>query len=133
MNEVVDALREQAQAVSVPLEKPQMEDIVDVEEQILIGLPTEFREFLIEVSDIIFGTIEPVTVMDPNSHTYLVEVCATAWDLGLPRHLVPICHSTDGHYCIDTDGEISLWQDGEFSEQIWDSIWDWAEEVWLNS
>ena len=127
MNEVVDALREQAIIVSVPLEKPEIEDIVVVEEQILIGLPAEMKDFLVEVSDVIYGSIEPVTVMDPQSHTYLAEVTATAWDIGLPRHLIPICQVGDSYYCIDTDGEISLWENGEFSEQIWDSIWDWAE------
>jgi len=133
MNEVADALREQAVTVSVPLEKPEIEDIIEVEEQILIGLPAEFREFLIEVSDIIYGTIEPVTVMDSQSHTYLTEVAATAWDLGVPRHLIPICQTGDDYYCIDSTGEICFWQDADFSEQSWDSIWQWAEEVWLNS
>ncbi len=133
MNEVADELREQAVKVSVPLEKPEIEDIVDVEEQILIGLPAEMREFLIEVSDIIFGSIEPVTVMDPQSHTYLVEVAAMAWDLGVPRHLIPICQSGHSYYCIESDGEISLWSNGEFSDEIWDSIWLWAEDIWLNS
>lgn len=133
MNEIADALREQAVEVSVPLEKPEIEDIVEVEEQILIGLPAEMREFLMEVSDIVFGSIEPVTVMDPQSHTYLVEVTATAWDLGLPRHLIPICQVGEAYYCIENDGEISFWDNGEFSEDSWDSIWNWAEYVWLNS
>jgi len=132
MNEIADELRERAVDISVPLEKPEIEDIVKVEEQILIGLPAEMREFMMEVSDIVYGTIEPVTVMDPQSHTYLVEVAATAWDLGLPRHLIPICETNDGYYCIENDGEISFWNHTDFSDETWDSIWQWAERVWLN-
>ncbi len=133
MEDIVEALRENSLKVSVPLELPEIEDIVLVEEQILIGLPTEMREFMLELGDVIYGSIEPVTVMDPQSHTYLTEVAATAWDLGIPRHLIPICQCGEKYYCIEDDGEISLWENAENTEETWDSIWSWVEDVWLNS
>lgn len=57
---------------------------MEIEEQLLINLPFELREFLLKVSDVVYGRLEPVTVTDPQSHTYLPEVTAVAWDLGLP-------------------------------------------------
>src|SRR5690554_7775213 len=86
MEDVVELLREHNQPVPTPLELPTDDDLLDVQEQILIHLPHGLREFLLEVSDVVYGHLEPVTASDPQSHTYLPEVAATAWDLGLPRH-----------------------------------------------
>lgn len=55
---------------------------MEIQEQILIHLPHGLREFLLTVSDVVYGHLEPVTASDPNSHTYLPEVTATAWDQG---------------------------------------------------
>ncbi len=133
MDEVVDQLRERNEPVPVPLELPADDDIVLVEEQILIAVPREFRQFLLEVSDVVCGALEPVTVMDPSSHTYLPEVAATAWDLGLPRELVPLCEVAGGYYAVQQDQHVVLWRDGELQAQQWESIWDWAQEIWLES
>ena len=34
---------------------------------------------------VVYGSLEPVTVTDPQSHTYLPEVAANAWDAGVDR------------------------------------------------
>lgn len=133
MNDVIEKLQELNEPVPVPLELPSFDQLVDVEEQILIPLPADLKEYLLEASNVIFGSIEPVTVADPYSHTYLPEVTSYAWSIGLPRELVPICQISDDFYCIDQDGQIHFWQNGDFTEDPWDSFWDWAEDVWLHS
>jgi hypothetical protein len=132
MEDVIDELRELAETVPVPLELPDNEDIVLVEEQILIPIPYEFRQFLLEVSDVIYGSIEPVTVMDASSHSYLPEVTALAWDRGLPRHVIPLCETADGYYCVEQDDSVRLWSQGDFQEETWQSVWQWAKEIWLD-
>ena len=138
MESVIEALRSANQPVPVPLELPDMDTIIDAEQQLLISLDREFREFLLTVSDVICGTLEPVTVADPNSHTYLPEVAATAWSLGVPRHWIPVCEVTEnsgsGYYCANELGEIVLWANGQqIEDEIWEDIWHWAEVVWLES
>ncbi|MBY4676956.1 SMI1/KNR4 family protein [Marinobacterium arenosum] len=134
MEDVYLALRENNADVLMPLELPDEDQLVEIEEQILIQLPHEYREFLLKVSDVIYGSIEPVTVADPQSHTYLPEVAATAWSLGVPRELIPVCEANGAYYCISQEGEILFWQDGELDEsQCWSSIWHWAKDVWLES
>lgn len=133
MEDVIEALREKNQTVPVPLELPDDDDLVEIEEQILISLPDDYKLFLLEVSDVVCGSIEPATVMDPQSHTYLPEMAATAWDRGLPREFIPVCEHDDGYYCITQEGEILLWLQGDMTEDEWPSIWNWAEEVWLES
>lgn len=131
MEEIIERLRELNISVPIPLELPTHEDLVEVEEQILIHLPPEYKEFLLEVSDVIYGSIEPCTASDSQLHTYLPDVTSQAWDLGLPRHLVPICEVNGDYYATDPDGEIRLWENGELADEIWDSIWHWAREIWL--
>ena len=117
----------------VPLELPEEELLVEIEEQILINLPFELREFLLKVSDVVYGRLEPVTVTDPQSHTYLPEVASVAWSLGVPRELVPICEDQGNYYCVEQDGTVLLW-DGEeedLTDDSWDSVWHWVREVWL--
>ncbi len=133
MNEIADKLQQNNIPVSVPSILPEIDDIILVEEQLLIGLPYEFREFLMAVGNVVYGTIELVSIMDPASHNYLPEIASIAWDKGIPRDLVPICETTKGYYCIAEDGEISYWENLNPTEQVWSSIWDWAENIWLES
>ncbi|NLD15392.1 MAG: SMI1/KNR4 family protein [Gammaproteobacteria bacterium] len=133
MEDVIELLREHNQPVPVPLELPTDDDLLDVQEQILIHLPHELREFLLEVSDVVYGHLEPVTASDPHSHTYLPEVAATAWDLGLPRHLVPLCQEGDLYFAVEPDGEVLCWsvREGDYLDDEWESVWHWARDYWL--
>ncbi len=135
MEEVIEALREQNEPVPVPLELPDDDQLVEIEEQLLINLPFELREFLLKVSDVVYGRLEPVTATDPQSHTYLPDVAANAWDLGLPRDLVPLCQDGRDYYVVDIEGQVTLWDgdDGELTDETWDSVWHWARDVWLES
>lgn len=132
MEEIIEQLRERNETVPIPLELPEEDDLVEIEEQLLVPLPDDLKDFLLSVSDVVCGSIEPVTVMDPHSHTYLPEVASVAWENGLPRELIPICEIADGIYAISEDGDVMLWSDDEDVEH-WDTIWDWAESVWLES
>ncbi|RJG12790.1 SMI1/KNR4 family protein [Pseudomonas cavernicola] len=135
MEEVIDELRELNEPVPVPLELPDEELLVEIEEQLLINIPFEFREFLLKVSDVVYGRLEPVTVTDPQSHTYLPEVASVAWSLGLPRELIPLCEDHGNYYCVELDGTVLLWDGDEedLTDESWDSVWKWAREVWLQS
>ena len=135
VEEVIEELRELNEPVPVPLELPDEEQLVEIEEQLLISLPFEFREFLLKVSDVVYGRLEPVTVTDPQSHTYLPEVASVAWSLGVPRELIPLCEDRGNYYCVEQDGEVVLWDgdETELTDESWDSVWKWAREVWLAS
>ena len=133
MEDVVDQIRESALATAAFLELPSEDDLVLVEEEILLPIPREMRSFLLQVSDVVCGSLEPVTVADPGAHTHLPEVTSVAWSIGLPRELMVVCQTGDDYYCIAQDGEVQFWQEGEIAEQTWEDIWQWAEEVWLNS
>jgi hypothetical protein len=136
LDDVIELLREVSEDVPVPLELPDEDLLVEIEEQLLLALPDDLRYYLLEASDLIVGTLEPVTVADARSHTYLPEVAAQAWNDGMPRHLLPVCQRDDGYYCISEDGEIRYWNGHKLGKdpdgaKEWPSLWDWAREVWL--
>lgn len=133
MEDVIELLREHNQTVPVPMALPDEDTLVEIEEQMLISLPDDYRQFLLTVSDVVVGSLEPATAADPSSHTYLPEMAAVAWSEGVPRYSIPICQQNDAYYCIMPEGDVQLWQDGEFTEEEWPSIWHWAEAVWLAS
>ncbi len=132
MEDVIELLKANALDIPVPLRLPDDDELVEIEEELLIQLPFDLREFLLNVSDVVYGSIEPVTVTDPQSHTHLPDVAAEAWDTFVPRHLIPICRDNDQYYCIGEDGEITLWSEEGESDETWPSIWHWAREIWLN-
>lgn len=133
MHDIIEQLQERSETVPVPLELPTFEQLVEVEEQILIPLPRELKEYLLHASDVIYGAIEPVTAADPYSHTYLPEVTCYAWSVGLPRDLIAICQLGDDFYCIDQDGQVHFWQNGDFTDTYWESFWEWVEDIWLKN
>ncbi|MFL0796360.1 MAG: SMI1/KNR4 family protein [Cellvibrionaceae bacterium] len=132
MQAVIDLLRQYNEDVPVPMDLPDDEDIVDVVEQILLPLPPAYREFLLTVGDVVCGHLEPATASDPNSHTYLPEMAAAAWSIGLPREYIPMCEAKGGYYCLDQEGVVLFWDGASLTDDSWDSIWIWARDVWLD-
>lgn len=136
MEDVYEKLREINANVLVPLDLPDEDQLLEVEEEILLSLPQEYREFMLMVGDVICGSIEPATAADPQSHTYLPELAATAWSLGLSRELIPVCEHNGDYYAISEEGEIKLWRESESEideDTSWPSIWHWARDIWLES
>lgn len=131
MEEILERLQELAEDVLIPLDLPDEDQLVMVEEELLLPIPRDFRHYLLNASDVVYGYLEPATAADPQSHTYLPEMAASAWAYGLPRYLLPICETNKGYYCIDPDGIVLLWEEGGFSDKQWDTLWDWIAEVWL--
>lgn len=136
MDDVIDLLREKKEPISVPLELPDDDLLVEIEEQLLLPLPDDLWHYLLEASDVVYGALEPVTAADPRSHTYLPEVAAQAWNDGMPRHLLPVCQLGDGYYCISEEGEVRYWnghklgKDPQGNKQ-WANLWEWIRDVWL--
>ena len=138
MEDIIEQLRECNEPVSVTLELPDEDLLVEIEEQLYMSIPADMRVYLLEVSDVVYGALEPVTVTDERSHTFLPDVAAQAWNVGMPRHLLPVCAYGEGFYCIDPDGKVQYWDGHDLGpdangESEWDSIWHWVQQVWLQA
>lgn len=145
MEDVIEQLLELAEVVPVPLELPEEEDLVEIEEELFLPIPFEMREYLLKVSHVVYGNLEPVTVADSHSHTYLPEVAAMAWSLGVSRELIPLCEARGGYYCVSQEGDVNFVsledregdededEERDEEEEEWASVWHWVKEVWLQS
>ena len=89
MDDVIDMLRERHDGGLVALELPDEDRLVEIEEQLLISLPGDYKEFLLNASDIVCGSLEPATVMDDYAHNFLPEMAANAWDQGCLLYTSP--------------------------------------------
>jgi hypothetical protein len=135
MDDIVDMLRECHDGGLIALELPDEDRLVEIEEQLLISLPADYKAFLLSASDIVCGSLEPATVMDDYAHNFLPEMAANGWNQGLPRYLIPVCETPNGIYAMSQEGEVVLWQpeQGINEDEVWGSIWQWAREIWLES
>lgn len=135
MNEIVEELQELNQDRFQSITLPDEDDLVIIQEQLLLHLPADLKDYLLNVSDVVYGSIEPVTVTDDFSQNHLPEVTFIAWERGLERDLIPICAYENGYYFIAQEGYIGYWspESGVEEDRHWDSIWDWCRDVWLSS
>ncbi|WP_053981120.1 SMI1/KNR4 family protein [Marinagarivorans algicola] len=132
-NSVLPLLQAAHQSPVVALELPEDDEITAIEEAIYVQIRGDYRDFLLTASDLVIGALEPATVTDPHSHTYLPELTCHAWEQGLSRELLPICQSANGYFCLDMEDQIIEWIDGQIEPGSWPSIWSWAADVWLDS
>ncbi len=102
------------------------------EQRLGIRFHPDFRRYLLEVSDVVCGTKEPVTITIPDSHKDLLEVAEGAWvSYGVPRNLVPVCEDNADFYCMNPAGEIVFWSHNGLSSEQWPNLAAWIEDVWL--
>ncbi len=96
-----------------------------------VVIPSDLIRYLIEASDVVFGTKEPVTLCDPNSHTHFPTVLSDARDAGVSTELVPICEDNGDYYCMTPNAQIIFWSHDGKSEDRWRDLAEWIERVWI--
>ncbi len=135
MEDVLELLQAAAEPTAYADELPSEDDLLDIQEQLLIHIPYDLRQYLLLASNLVVGQLEPVTASDPHLHTYLPEVAANLWQLGLPRYLLPLCLDGDDCYAITPDGGVVLWccANCQLMDDSWETLWDWAYECWLGN
>lgn len=132
LEEAIRDLRAHNEEVPLPLRLPSAEDVDEVERQLNRQLPSDFRRYLLEASDIVFGAIEPVTITRPASHTDLIKVVAQALHYGVPGELIPICEFNSDFYCINSANEVVYWSHNGWDVRRWPSLAHWIRDVWLD-
>ncbi len=133
MQDIIEALQQKSITQMINSELPNEDDLVLIEEEILLPIPHCLKEFLLNTSNLVVGSLEPVTAGDTQLHTFLPEVTTQAWSEGLSRELLPLCKVGSNYYVVNQYGAVQFWQNGETTEQEWDDVWHWAKDVWLSS
>lgn len=131
--ESIAALRRANQPVPKPMRLPTPEEVASVEAALGVQFHPDFRTFLMRASDVVVGTMEPVTIALRGSHTDLSEVATDAWAAGVPKKWVPVCESNGDYFCITPEGDVQFWSHDGPTDERWASLSDWIDQVWLQS
>jgi hypothetical protein len=128
---VFEKLRDLHQSPPLPTRLPSITEVNDVEKTLGVKLHPDFRKYLLEVSDVCVGTLEPVTITLPKAHTDLVTVTQAARNLGISTEFIPICHDNGDYFLVSPDGEVFYWSHNGTTDEMWPDIATWISEVWI--
>lgn len=129
LDEAIAELRRLNRPVPVPQQPPTQSDIEDVERQLGAPLPAELRRYLLEASDVVYGTKEPVTI--GGGHTDVLRTISDAREMGVPADLVPVCEDNGDFYCLSQTGEVVFWSHDGIVDERWPSLAEWILAVWI--
>jgi SMI1-KNR4 cell-wall len=134
LDDVLRELRSRNEHVPRPMRLPSAAEVDDAERRLGCKFPAVFRRYLLEASDIVYGSIEPVTITRPEAHTDLFKVADQAWQgYNMPRDLLPICNDNADFYCINAANEIVFWSHNGWSSEKWANLADWIRDVWIGA
>ncbi len=132
LDDVFNELIQLNEPVPLPLRLPTRAEVEDAERQLGVRFSADYRRFLLEVSNIVYGTIEPATVTPFSGYRYLPDVAETAWKaMGLPRELLPICEDNGDYYCLNRAGEVVFWSHNGATDEKWPDLATWIKQVWI--
>ena len=135
MTEAIAALRARNETVPIPPRLPTAAEVDAAETELGVHFHPDYRRFLLEASDIVFGTLEPAQVTHDAGHRSLVDIANDGHDmLDLPKRLLPICEDNGDYYCMRASGkspEVIYWSHDGGSDERWDDLATWIEAVWI--
>ena len=131
LTEAIAKLRELNEPVPKPLGLPSEMKVQGVQDDLEKKFHPDLKRYLMEASDVVYGTKEPVTIMDPHAHTDLFTVCQEAWEIGVPEDLIPICEDNGDYYCMNKKGQVVFWSHDGATDEKWKDLATWIEQVWI--
>jgi hypothetical protein len=122
--------------VPKPARLPTPEEVDDAERRLGLKLHPDYRCFLLEASDVVYGTHEPAQVTNPGGWPpHLVEMVGDARAYpGFPPELLPFCESNADYFCMHASGEspeVLYWSHDGLTDENWPSLATWIMEVWI--
>ena len=132
MDKVLKKLKSLNIPVPIPLVLPSVQEIEEVQKDLGVEFHSTYVKYLLEASDVVFGTLEPATVPVHSGHTYIGKVATEAWKMGVSRELVPIAEDNGDYYCMNREGEVLFWSHNGVTDEKWSSLGLWIESVWIN-
>jgi SMI1-KNR4 cell-wall len=131
--EIISELRRLNQPVPKPLRLPTKDEVKAAENRLGVTFTDEYRQYLLEASDLVYGTLEPAVVTPDSGYLNLVELAESAWnEMDLPRNLLPICEDNGDYYCLNEKGEVQFWSHNGTTDERWPDLGTWIKEVWID-
>ncbi|KLT71972.1 hypothetical protein PL75_10765 [Neisseria arctica] len=124
--------RAEGNRIQIPL--PDDNLIAEYEKIIGLHFDEEYKFFLKNASNILYGFIEPLVITaDQSSRSELSHAISEAKLLGVPSNWLPICEDNGDYYCLTEDKSIHLWTSNGLTEECWPNLSSWINQVWINN
>jgi SUKH superfamily protein len=130
--DILAELRELNEPVPKPLRLPTEAEVTLAQNRLGMIFPGDYRRYLLEASDVVFGTLEPAIVTPDAGHLSLVEMAQTGWEeMELPPELLPFCEDNGDYYCLTPEGTVKFWSHNGTTDESWPDLATWIKEVWI--
>ena len=131
--DIISELRELNEPVPQPLRLPTEVEVNAAEAQPGVKFHPDYRRYLMEASDVVFGSLEPAIVIPDSGHLSLVDMVETARDeMEVPDELLPFCEDNGDYYCLNAAGEVEFWAHDGTTDEKWKDLATWIKEVWID-
>ena len=131
--DVIAELRELNEPVPKPLRLPTEAEVKAAEDQLGVKFPADYRQYLLDASDVVYGSLEPAIVIPDAGHLSVVDIAETAWEeMEVPRELLPFCEDNGDYYCLNQDGAVEYWSHDGATDEKWKDLATWIKEVWID-
>jgi SMI1-KNR4 cell-wall len=132
ISDVIKKLRELNEPESKHFRLPRKNEVAEAENRLGVKFSEDYKRFLLEASDVVYGALEPAVVVPNSGYLYLIEVANSAWnEMEVPRDLLPICEDNGDYYCLNGEGEVVFWSHEGVADEKWNSLAEWLKEVWI--
>ena len=132
MERVTAKLRDLNEPVPKPLKLPSQGEVRDIQTKLGLRFHPDYVRYLLEVSDVVVGALEPATIPVDSGHTFIGHVVSNAWEMGVPKTLVPIAEDNGDYYCMNEAGEVLFWSHNGITDEKWPSLETWIHDVWID-
>jgi hypothetical protein len=132
LEEIIRELRERNEPVPKPLHLPTAQEVEEAQRKLRVTFHPDYRRYLLEASDVVYGALEPATVTPGSGHTELIGIAQDAWELGVPRSLIPLCEDNGDYYCMNKAGQVVFWSHDGLADERWADLATWIKEVWID-
>lgn len=134
LDDVIRELRVLNKPVPKPRRLPTPEEIENAERKLGVRFHPDYHKYLLQASDVVYGILEPATVVPKSGHTYLADVAQDAWEqMDVPRELIPICEDNGDYYCMNAEGEVVFWSHNGVTNERWPNLATWIQQVWIEN
>ena len=131
IGQAIAELRRRNEPVPKPCRLPSPGEVDAAERALAVTFPPDYRQFLLEASDVVVGTKEPCVVIPGYGYLDLVTTAREAWEMGVPQSWLPFCEDNADYFCLDGN-TVRFWSlDGETDEH-WLDLATWITEVWIH-
>jgi hypothetical protein len=133
LNEVFQELRKANHPVPKPLRLPTLAEVEAAERDIGVPFHPDYRRFQLEVSDVVFGVLEPALVLPGLMPCLdLRKAVRAARQIGVPAEVLPFCENNGDYFFIDCHGGVGYWDhNGGGGTMLYKSLADWIAHEWL--